>query len=245
MRVWITRSEPGATRLANHLAPLGYDCRLAPLIDIHPTHEAPPTGRFEHVIFLSEHAVSCAFEQGASVAERAQWYAIGPATAAALESNRRPTALPVITPAGAASGASDSSDSSEGLLELPMLAAVQNQRVLVVAGEGGRDTLVTELRKRGARVERWCVYRRALLQSQTLTPKARDVCIASSAAVLEALVEKWLGAGGELSAPICVPSQRVAQQAKQLGWTQVWVSDGPAPAAVAATLLDVAANKDC
>ena len=236
MRVWITRSEPGATRLADHLTPLGYDCRVAPLIDIQATHAAPPTGQFEHVIFLSEHAVSWAFEQGVSVAERAQWYAIGATTAAAVERYR--TLSVVVPPAGG------SSATSEGLLDLPMLAAVQNQRVLVVAGEGGRDTLVTELRKRGARVEQWCVYRRALLQSQTLTPKAQDVCVASSAAVLEPLAEKWLGAGGELSAPLCVPSQRVAEQAKQQGWSQIWVSDGPAPQAVAAALAQETGRTD-
>ena len=224
MRVWITRSEPGATRLANHLEALGFRCRLAPLINIEPTHSPPPLHPFEHVIFLSEHAVTCAGQEPLTAAAQAQWYAIGPTTAAALAAIAPRL---VITPSVA---------SSEGLLALPGLAVVQGQAVLVVAGEEGRDTLVPELRRRGASVERWCVYRRALILSQTVQPQAQDVCIASSAMVLEPLTDKWVGAGGELSTPVCVPSQRVAGAAKKLGWLQVWVSDGPTPAAVASCL---------
>jgi len=232
MRVWITRSEPGATRLASHLEGLGYHCRLAPLIRIEPTHSRAPhcasstpgASGFEHVIFLSEHAVICALQQPSPVVAQAQWYAIGPTTAAALE---RFAPSSVTTPGVA---------SSEGLLALSGLAVVQGQAVLVVAGEDGRDTLVPELRRRGARVERWCVYRRALIMSQSLQPQVHDVCVASSAMALEPLTAKWVSAGGELSAPVCVPSQRVADVAKQLGWSQVWVSDGPTPAAVAQCL---------
>ena len=244
MRVWITRSEPGATRLANHLAPLGYDCRLAPLIDIHPTHEAPPTGRFEHVIFLSEHAVSCAFEQGASVAERAQWYAIGPATEAAfagicadLNATREAQISPpqVFVPEQAR---------SEGLLQAPALqaSALQGQKVLLVAGEDGRELIASTLVERGADVSTWLVYRRvatdnSLAQIVQQAPSP-DLCVASSGFGLELLTRLWFDAGGGAEVPVCVPSPRIAAMAKQLGWTFPVLCSGASAEATLRGLAD-------
>ena len=234
MRVWVTRSEPGATRLATHLGELGYECLRAPLIAIEATDETPPSGGFEHVIFLSEHAVSHALGRGLAAGERAQWYAIGPATAAALHQAQSASADADVDIVGRLMTPSETT--SEGLLALPSLAAINGQRLLLVAGEDGRDTLLRELQQRGARVDRWCVYRRTLIESQMLAPQPEDACVASSAMVLEALTNKWLAAGGELSAPLCVPTQRVARVAQDLGWRQPVVSNGPTPAAVAAAL---------
>ena len=244
MRVWITRSEPGATRLADHLTPLGYDCRVAPLIDIQATHAAPPTGQFEHVIFLSEHAVSWAFEQGVSVAERAQWYAIGPATEAAfagicadLNATREAQISPpqVFVPEQAR---------SEGLLQAPALqaSALQGQKVLLVAGEDGRELIASTLVERGADVSTWLVYRRvatdnSLAQIVQQAPSP-DLCVASSGFGLELLTRLWFDAGGGAEVPVCVPSPRIAAMAKQLGWTFPVLCSGASAEATLRGLAD-------
>lgn len=51
---------------------------------------------------------------------------------------------------------------SEGLLALPELADVSDRRILIVRGEGGRETLAETLQQRGAQLAYAEVYRRCL-----------------------------------------------------------------------------------
>lgn len=52
--------------------------------------------------------------------------------------------------------------SSEHVLALPNMQAVANQLILIIKGEGGRNTLETILTARGAQVKTLSVYRRIL-----------------------------------------------------------------------------------
>ena len=77
--------------MAGELAAAGLQSRVAPLLAAQPTGEPFPTNRYDHVIFVSEHAVThankaylAANNALAGLAPQARWYAVGPATDAAL-----------------------------------------------------------------------------------------------------------------------------------------------------------------
>ena len=64
MRVWVTRSEPGASRLAAALRQAGHAPWTAPTLDIERLDAPLPAGLFTLTAFLSEHAVTAAFANG-------------------------------------------------------------------------------------------------------------------------------------------------------------------------------------
>ena len=64
MRVWITRTEPGATRLAAAVEQLGFTALKAPVLRIEPCCAKPPQGPFDFALFVSEHAVVHAAANG-------------------------------------------------------------------------------------------------------------------------------------------------------------------------------------
>jgi uroporphyrinogen-III synthase len=191
-----------------------------------------PEAHFDHVIFLSEHAVTHAGLRGAGLFGRSQWYAIGGSTAAALDRVRFDPQRDqqIIVPGSAADA------NSEGLLKLPELQRLAGQRVLLVAGEGGRDLLLQQLGLRGAEVMQWQVYRRVPIATVEIDASKIDVCVASSGAGLKQLTALWLTAGGGLNTHLCTPSQRVASVAVELGWQRVMVGAGAGVEAVAAVL---------
>jgi uroporphyrinogen-III synthase len=139
--------------------------------------------------------------------------AIGPATAAALAA------------AGGASAAVPlAGASSEALLAAPEMQSLDAQRVLIVTGEGGLDLLERGLAARGAAVERAEVYRRVPLpyppEAVAGALRRSDVIIVTSVEALEQLVRvtppemrKAL-----LKKPLVVPSSRVVEKARDLGF---------------------------
>ncbi len=242
MKLWISRSEPGASRLAAGLIGHGFDCWVAPVLAIEGTGSVAPVSpetHFDHVIFLSEHAVAHAGLRGAGLFGQSQWYAIGGSTAAALDRVRIEPRLgqqidqQIIVPGSAADA------NSEGLLKLPELQRLAGQRVLLVAGEGGRDLLLQQLGLRGAEVMQWRVYRRVPIATVEIDAAKIDVCVASSGAGLKQLTVLWLAAGGGFNTHLCAPSQRVARVATELGWRRVLVAAGAGVEAVAAVLTQL------
>src|SRR5262249_46534756 len=154
-RVLITRSQPGASALANALEAAGFACEVAPVIEIERIGTDMDTlhalAEQHVVIFTSAHAVEHAFalidSARLSLPARATWIAIGAATASALARY----GIEATTPGVA---------SSEGVLAMPVLARIDGQSVLIVGGAGGRRALDAGLHARGARVARVTVYRR-------------------------------------------------------------------------------------
>ena len=84
MRVWVTRTEPGASRLAAALRAAGHTVWTRPTLDIEHLAAPPPPGEFALTVFLSEHAVAGAFANGWAPGPA---MAIGTATAAALRTH--------------------------------------------------------------------------------------------------------------------------------------------------------------
>ncbi len=222
--------------MAEVLRAAGLDCLVCPLIAVSPTDQPLPGDCFQHVIFVSEHAVQRGRAAVERIAAGAQWYAVGPATGAALAK-----LMAELSRSEAANVQMPADPRSEGLLREPGLQTVEGACVLLVAGEGGRELIAETLRARGARVTSWLVYRRIELDlrrastdlngvwknesgDEPADEPAIDVCVASSGAGLELLTRSWFGHnngsgwGIGRQVPVCVPSPRIAQMATAMGW---------------------------
>lgn len=210
MKVWVSRSQPGAERQAAELRGAGHTTVVAPVIEVAPVQTQVPPGTFQQVIFLSEHAVRIALGRlrAAGVLDGAEVLSVGARTAEVLEA------------AGVAATA-PAEPTTEGLLALPALGDPRNRRILLVSGEGGRGLLQPALEARGADVVRYDCYRR--LSVSRLDPAVLDcdAIIAGSGDGLRQIARLWFPAGGRSDVPVLVPSARVAALGVELGFTSL------------------------
>lgn len=168
------------------------------------------------------------------------YYSVGSATAEVLFDQLGIRVR--IPPAGADKPGTESEhgdNTSEALLSLASLRDVTQQRILLVAGEGGRTLLAETLANRGAEVTRIAVYRRvfrppsAAIQARLATGDYQAL-IVTSGELLEHLA-KWCDQAA-LNQPLIVSSHRLATLAGTLGFCDLKVASGATPAALAATL---------
>ena len=227
MRVWIARTEPGATRLAAAIERLGLATFKAPALRIAPRRAAPPQGRFDFALFVSEHAVAQAASNGWT---QAPWRdcptaAVGASASAALRAHGVEPCM--ATPADAAS-----------VFEaLPAVPA----RTLIVKGQGGRDVLQRKLRQHGGAVVEWDVYRRVAAEP-SLAGQDVDAIVAGSGSGARIVAQAWFAAGRDAAVPLLAPSPRVAELAAEAGFENVVVTLGANPPAVEAALRRLARN---
>jgi uroporphyrinogen-III synthase len=234
--VLVTRSEPGATELANALTAAGHSASVCPVLEVRGIDDPAARrtfdrlNRFDVVIFASGHAVRFAFEsiEPARVPPRLTWIAVGASTGALLARHGIAAVVPAV-------------ESSEGILALPQLSDVVGQRVLVCAGDGGRATIADTLVERGAVVETVALYRREAvpvdrLRTRVPNPSSIAAVVISSAEGGAAFAMLWRAIGGHATVPIVAPSQRVAMELTRLGFERVAVSSGAGAAAVVAAL---------
>jgi len=141
--------------------------------------------------------------------------AIGPATAAALAAA-----------GGAAAATPLAGASSEALLKLPELRDIAGQRILIVTGAAGIDALERGLSARGAVVERADVYRRVPLpyppEAVAAALRRTDVVVVTSSQSLEHLLRLTPEDSRKLllRKPLVVPSARMVEKARDLGFLQ-------------------------
>lgn len=159
------------------------------------------------------------------------FYALGQGTAEVLQDELGVGAL--LPPAGAGE------DTSEALLTHPTLAALDHQRVLLVAGEGGRTLLADALTSRGAAVTRVALYRRVYRApdpevQERLARGHFHALIVTSGELLEYLA-KWCQQAA-LEQPLIVSSRRLAALAGKLGFCDLKVASGASKAALVAAL---------
>jgi uroporphyrinogen-III synthase len=173
------------------------------------------------LVFVSANAVRYAYPlMPDDIPLNLQIAAVGAATARALEEvGLDPTLVP------------ERMD-SEGLLALPPLQSMAGRRVLIVRGNGGRETLRETLQARGAQVDYVEVYRRRVPQRNPANlvrnwSRLVDVVTATSAQILDNLFTLLGTEGGALlqATPLVVPSQRIAEHAAGRGCTRVTVAD--------------------
>ena len=134
---------------------------------------------------------------------------------------------------------------SEGLLTLPKLKDLENKSVIIFRGGQGRETLKQGLISRGATVEYCDLYRRAVDQKQVEVTRQQltevDCLVAHSAELLEVIgpIDEIRGDKNINHLPVVVPSNRVAETAKSLGYGPVIVADSAMPESMYAALQKV------
>ena len=202
--------------------------------DLVSQQQAP--GPYDKIIFVSRHAVSYGVEslrQADIDFDKVDVAALGPTTAAMLGE----LGIAALHPVDQAS--------TESLLAMPEMASVTGQRILIVRGQGGRETLKDVLVARGADVSYCEVYRRVADYRHAdeikrfLDSDGPTVVMAHSGEILAAFARldfarldfASLDAAGLDSTslapktvwdlPCLVPGARIAQLASELGFKQV------------------------
>ncbi|MBB3190239.1 uroporphyrinogen-III synthase [Halomonas cerina] len=239
--VLITRPGKRARALAAAIEAHGFRVvRLEPL-ELVPLPETPAMrmawldlDQFRRVVVVSPFAAECLADAldryWPQLPVGVDYYAVGAATAATLHHH---LGVRVHVPPA------DGEDTSEALLALPSLKAPAGERVLLVAGEGGRSLLADTLAARGARLTRLAVYRRVTrppspADRQRLEAGAYRALVVSSGEILEHLA-RWCTEAA-LNQPLIVSSRRLATLAGQQGFRFPVVASGATPVALAAAV---------
>ncbi|NOX51014.1 MAG: uroporphyrinogen-III synthase [Gammaproteobacteria bacterium] len=226
-KVWVTRSEPGASLLANSLRDHGCAVLLAPVIEISnyssPRIE-PGLGKNsspEAVMVLSGHAAR-AYISSEFLANgmNSLHIAVGAQTGAVLESAGLTVAYP-------------DQATSEGILAMPVVLELsRNSSVWLMAGQGGRKVLGEKLLAQQCAVHKFEFYKRVELQLKSLEPTDICVVVLASAQGARYAGEQWFEAKGSAGVCVVVPSARVAKIALEIGFNNVHNTDSTDPAMV-------------
>jgi len=230
-RVLVTRSEPGASALAAALDAAGFEAVVYPVLAIRPIdartieRAVAALPKWSTAIFLSVHAVNYGLEplSRKDAAERT-WLAIGRGTAQALHGRGIDARFP-------------DDERSEGILALPELASVKGRSIVIVAGRGGRELIAATLSERGANVTMLPVYERAASDVRPAVDTTNvGAAVLASADGAAAFARLWKAVGDVRALRVVVPSERVADAARKLGFVNVIRSAGASNDAVVAAL---------
>ncbi len=175
---------------------------------------------YDYIIFVSRNAVKVVFENYlklSDLANQVQLLAVGAGTTAVLAKMD----IMNVLHAGAEAD-------SESLLLLPELQreVINNKRILIVRGLGGRELLADTLKERGANVEYAEVYQRCLPEYKIQERHGLwqndeiDVIIASSNEGLDNLLKLTEEEDKQqlFKTPLAVMSKRNANLARELGF---------------------------
>ncbi|WP_136248490.1 uroporphyrinogen-III synthase [Halomonas borealis] len=234
--VLICRPGPRAAALADAIAARGVAVEHGDAMALDPLPETAQQrsvwldfDQYRRVVVVSPFAAECLAEAleryWPQLPVGVDYYAVGAATAAVL--HRELGVRVHLPPAG---------DTSEALLALGSLRRLDEQRVLLVAGEGGRPLLGETLAERGARLTRLALYRRRLLApdaglERRLAEGDYRALVVTSGEILEHLA-RWCSHTA-LHQPLIVSSTRLATLADTLGFRRPVVASGATPAALA------------
>ena len=174
--------------------------------------------QFDHVIFVSQHAVLTGLPRLAAYWPQwpsgLRWYAVGKRTAMALQNQGAPR---VLFPADSG---------STGLLSLPTLVDVADSAVLIVKGEDGLDDLAHTLSERQARVENLSTYRRESCTNDTVEDQVNGYVVpVYNGSVLTDLKTVLMNVADHHRVLVAV-SERIAEAAAAIGFKKVLISSG-------------------
>ena len=235
MSILVTRPLPQGEELVSRLQALGRVAWSFPLIEFTPGRELQTLGTRldalsagDFVFALSQHAVE--FAHAHLQQQRRRWpaslryFAIGRATALALHKvSSHDVRYPL------------DREISEVLLQLPELQNIVGKKALILRGNGGRELLGETLRERGADVEFCECYQRSAKHyvgaEEAMRWQSRGVStlVVTSGEMLQqlwALIPPWYRERWLLRCRIFVVSDRLAGQARELGWQDIQVADG-------------------
>jgi uroporphyrinogen-III synthase len=204
--VLVTRPGERAGNLARLVEQAGGRAWLFPAIEIEDLPAPRALGeleRFDLAVFISPTAASKVVERLGAWPRGLRAAAVGGGTRRELE--RRGVAG-VIAPQGQAD--------SEALLALPEMQQVARKRVVIFRGEGGRELLGDELRRRGAEVEYAECYRRTRPQGERHWSDAQVHAVTVSSSQGLANLFEMLDPAFLRARPLFVPHPRVADTAR-------------------------------
>ena len=238
LRVLVTRPQRQAGKWQALLQRQGAATLRAPLMEISPFEigERRPENdaiesrltkldQYQHLIFVSQNAAHCGLQWishcNARIADNAQCYAVGTATAERLQQEQL-----TVTAAG-------NTMNTEALLALPQLQDVDGSQILIMRGQGGRPLLAKILEERGAKVDYLELYQR--VQPATTTEQlnnsdwgqAGDIVALHSGESLQNWhnVIEQLQKPEWLQIPVLIPGVRVQQLAQSLGFSSIITAD--------------------
>lgn len=224
LRILVTRPAGQAQPLCELIEAEGGHCLRQPLVSIEAPSDTPAAiAALEQVadadilIFTSRNAVAGAQSLLPSWRPAGRLAAIGEATRRAVEANTDwCRGIEVLAP--------ERDFRSESLLAMPAMQAVQDRRIAIMTGEGGRGTLADVLTQRGARVQQVPVYRRQPCSVDEPRMRAllgeADATIVTSGEALEHLI-RLVPSGMDAvlrHLQLVVPSNRVLKMALEFGF---------------------------
>lgn len=168
-----------------------------------------------------------------------QWMAVGPATGEAMAN----WGLDVLV--------MQQGGTSETLLDLQQLQSLDGQKILILRGQGGRETLAETLTRRGAVVDYLELYHRILPSPDPteligyLEQDSSIILTVTSGEGLRNLMTMLANHVTQLQqCPLVVVSGRLARFARDQGFSQVWQAASPAAADVIHTLEQLKSRQD-
>ena len=234
MSILVTRPLPQGEALVSRLRAMGRVAWSFPLIEFTPGRELPALGDAlarlgpDDLLFaLSQHAVEFAHarlqQQGLLWPNSPRYFAIG-----------RTTALALHTVSGQHIHYPLDREISEVLLQLPELQTIAGKRALILRGNGGRELLGETLRERGADVTFVECYQRCAKHydgaEEAMRWHARGIntLVVTSGEMLQqlwSLIPLWYRENWLLRCRLLVVSERLANQARELGWQDIRIAD--------------------
>lgn len=239
LRVITTRPEHLAQRLVDPLRAAGAEVINLPLLAIQPLELTAEQKQwlldldlFQKVVVISPTAAQQLLmrldDYWPQWPVGIEWFSVGAGTAEFLAEQNLEVSYP------------QSGDKSEDLLELPALQDISGEKVLLVKGEGGREVLASSLVSRGASVKVLPLYRRLghpLNSDQLAQLKASSyqALVITSGQALAEYIKQLPEA--DRSRQLLVPSERLANQAREAGFLHVTNSQGAGADAILQALI--------
>ncbi|WP_338883681.1 uroporphyrinogen-III synthase [Xenorhabdus sp. TH1] len=233
MSILITRPVPAGEELVTRLRSIGKSAFSAPLIEIQPGADLPLLPQKlqwlsagDRVFLLSKNAVHYANEQliqsGQSWPEQLSYYGIGKSTSLMFH---QLTGLEIFY--------SKQGETSEDLLQLSTLQSVDNKKILLLRGNGGREVIASTLRLRGGVVDYCECYSRQPVKYDTADFSRHwqqcgiKTIVVTSGEMLQLLYNLVTDSDGKawlLNCKLIVVSERLAHIAQTLGWQTIQVA---------------------
>jgi uroporphyrinogen-III synthase len=247
LRVLVTRPQAQASSTVAAISAQGHQVLPMPCLEIVPVELDSEQGQvnkylamdldlYAHVIVVSTNAAACflplAEDYWPQWPHGQIWWAMGTTTQRALQ------AANIAQVQRAAAG-----ETSEDLLHslLPLIKA--GDKVLIVRGLGGRETLAQKLEQQGVKVDYAQCYRRqaplsAVQDSEKVQVFQPQVVVLQSGETLlnfDASFGHQVDRSGA-TMRLLLPSERVLHMAQQLGYQQCLLSEGASDQAICHTL---------
>jgi len=230
--VMVTRPEPQGDRLCQLIRESGGHAIHFPTLVIEPLHDQPVLEPlYDWIIFVSPSAAYYAVNLLPFPLPKVA--AVGLSTAEVLiQHGITVTAYP------------EEDWSTEGLLKLPEFQHIVGQKIRIIKGEEGRETLAHTLQSRGAQVSLQSVYRRILPEIDPapirllLRAHKIDIIVCTSTEGIRNLLQ-LLGEESKsflLNVPLLVISERLKDYAGELGFQVIKLAKNASHQSILASL---------